>query len=185
MFEQCEQCCLEIWQKRLIWTFAGCACPKVRFLTLRLVPHCNIEKMSKKSHNHRTNDYSLVSILHKSIAGRYRPVRVADGPMTARCRFTKNASSEGGGHQEENSANCDRQHIVYKPTKSKQPAPASPTRWSQCRTEPTKLVLPLMINYNRSSVTFASCDWWSERFLLSTNRKVLFSETYFSHLLFL
>ena len=27
------------------------------------------------------------SILHKSIAGRYRPVRVADGPITARCRF--------------------------------------------------------------------------------------------------
>ena len=32
------------------------------------------------------------SILHKSIAGRYRPVRVADGPITARCRFIKNAS---------------------------------------------------------------------------------------------
>ena len=26
-------------------------------------------------------------ILHKSIAGRYRPVRVADGPITARCSF--------------------------------------------------------------------------------------------------
>ena len=33
-----------------------------------------------------------VSILHKSIAGRCRPVRVADGPITARCRFIKNAS---------------------------------------------------------------------------------------------
>ena len=33
-----------------------------------------------------------VSILHKSIAGRYRPVSVADGPITARCRFIKNAS---------------------------------------------------------------------------------------------
>ena len=33
-----------------------------------------------------------VSILRKSISGRHRPVRVADGPMTARCRFTKNAS---------------------------------------------------------------------------------------------
>ena len=32
-----------------------------------------------------------VSILHKSTAGRYRPVRVADGPITARCRFMKNA----------------------------------------------------------------------------------------------
>ena len=35
-----------------------------------------------------------VSILQKSIAGRYRPVRVADGPITARCRFIKNASWE-------------------------------------------------------------------------------------------
>ena len=33
-----------------------------------------------------------VSILYKSIAGRYRPVRVADRPITARCRFVKNAS---------------------------------------------------------------------------------------------
>ena len=35
---------------------------------------------------------SPVSILYKSTAGRYRPVRVADGPITARCRFIKNAS---------------------------------------------------------------------------------------------
>ena len=33
-----------------------------------------------------------VSIHYKSIAGRYRPVRVADGPITARYRFIKNAS---------------------------------------------------------------------------------------------
>ena len=33
-----------------------------------------------------------VSILYKSIAGRYQPVRVADGPITARYRFIKNAS---------------------------------------------------------------------------------------------
>ena len=32
------------------------------------------------------------SILYKSTAGRYRPVRVADGPITARYRFIKNAS---------------------------------------------------------------------------------------------
>ena len=29
-----------------------------------------------------------VSILRKSISDRHRPVRVADGPMMARCRFT-------------------------------------------------------------------------------------------------
>ena len=33
-----------------------------------------------------------VSILYKFIAGRYRPVRVADGPITARYRFIKNPS---------------------------------------------------------------------------------------------
>ena len=38
--------------------------------------------------------YSIleVSILYKSLAGRYRPVRVADGPITASYRFMKNAS---------------------------------------------------------------------------------------------
>ena len=35
-----------------------------------------------------------VSILQKSIAGRYRPARVADGPITTCCRFIKNASWE-------------------------------------------------------------------------------------------
>ena len=33
-----------------------------------------------------------VSILYKSIAGRYRPVSYPDGPITARYRFVKNAS---------------------------------------------------------------------------------------------
>ena len=41
-----------------------------------------------------TLNYSPVSILYKSIAGRYRPVRVDDRPITARCRFIKNASWE-------------------------------------------------------------------------------------------
>ena len=36
-----------------------------------------------------------VSILYKSTADRYRPVRVADGTITARCMFLKNASWEG------------------------------------------------------------------------------------------
>ena len=41
---------------------------------------------------YRLWDTIPVSILYKSIAGRYRPVRVADGPIMARCRFIKNAS---------------------------------------------------------------------------------------------
>ena len=40
---------------------------------------------------HLDNNSNPVSILYKSIAGRYRPVRVADGPITARYRFIKNA----------------------------------------------------------------------------------------------
>ena len=47
--------------------------------------------MRTKIDNQITNYYP-VSILYKSIAGRYRPVRVADGPITARYRFIKNAS---------------------------------------------------------------------------------------------
>ena len=35
------------------------------------------------------------SILYKSTAGRFRPVSYPDGPMTARCRFVKNAYWEG------------------------------------------------------------------------------------------
>ena len=40
--------------------------------------------------------YNPESILYKSIAGRYRPDRVADGPITTRYRFIKNASLELG-----------------------------------------------------------------------------------------
>ena len=36
-----------------------------------------------------------VNILYKSTAGRYRPVSYPDGPITARCRFIKNASWDG------------------------------------------------------------------------------------------
>ena len=46
-----------------------------------------------------------VSILRKSISGRHRPVRVADGPMTARCRFTQNASWVGSSERDTNDVN--------------------------------------------------------------------------------
>ena len=48
-------------------------------------PYCNTSHMF-------TCENILVSILYKFIAGLYRPVRVADRPITARCRFIKNAS---------------------------------------------------------------------------------------------
>ena len=44
------------------------------------------------SKNITLSDDLPLSILHKSTAGRYWPVRVADGPITARYRFIKNAS---------------------------------------------------------------------------------------------
>ena len=47
-------------------------------------------KMPKKGPQSRDATFPE-SILYKSIAGRYRPVRVADGPITARYRFMKNA----------------------------------------------------------------------------------------------
>ena len=55
------------------------------------------EKKRKSKHTMTDSTQATnnpVSILHKYIAGRYRPVRVADGPITARCRFMKNASRE-------------------------------------------------------------------------------------------
>ena len=49
-------------------------------------------KHIKPGHDKPTSKFQSVrfpvSILRKSISGRHRPVRVADGPMTARCRFT-------------------------------------------------------------------------------------------------
>ena len=38
-----------------------------------------------------------VSTLHKILAGRYRPVRVADGPITVCYNFMLNASWGSGG----------------------------------------------------------------------------------------
>ena len=46
-----------------------------------------ILKTKLKMRSRTIANYYPASILHKSIAGRYRPVRVADGPITARCRF--------------------------------------------------------------------------------------------------
>ena len=45
---------------------------------------------NNNNNNNQNNDKIIIipmSILHKSIAGRYRPVRVADGPIMTRYRF--------------------------------------------------------------------------------------------------
>ena len=48
----------------------------------------NVETFKTMSSSLQHSMYIPVNILRKSISGRHRPVRVADGPMTARCRFT-------------------------------------------------------------------------------------------------
>ena len=47
-------------------------------------------------------DFFPISILYKSIAGRYRPVRVADGPVMTRCRFIMNASWDPNENNDQN-----------------------------------------------------------------------------------
>ena len=61
--------------------------------TRRLISICSVCLNNRKLRV-KLIGLNPVSILHKSTAGRYRPVRVADGPITARCRFMKNASWE-------------------------------------------------------------------------------------------
>ena len=50
-----------------------------------------IKSVPIKNNNNEDVEVYPASILYKSTAGRYRPVRVADGPITARRRFIKNA----------------------------------------------------------------------------------------------
>ena len=70
---------------------------RIKFFTLRVTPD---------------------SILHKSTAGRYRPVRVADGPITARCRFIKNASWKPlfqiGTNNFESAVSLERMIFIFK-----------------------------------------------------------------------
>ena len=71
--------------RKLIWVFVECTFQEVRFPSY--------DSYVDRYWQDRSDP---VSILYKSIAGRYRPVRIADGPITARYRFVKNASWEGG-----------------------------------------------------------------------------------------
>ena len=57
-----------------------------------------------------------VSILYKSIAGRYRPVRVADGPIRARYRFIKQfpETEERADNSNKTAYKiCDRGHFEF------------------------------------------------------------------------
>ena len=72
---------------------------------------------SKASLRTRTGEgtNNLFSILYKSIAGRYRPVMVADGPITARYRFIKNdywEDSLGFGPQLQETSHDSRRFVV-------------------------------------------------------------------------
>ena len=73
--------------RRLFWVFVRRTCPEVCFLPLRF-KYCYFDTEDSMKYIYS----QIPSILYKSILGRYRPVRVADGPITARYRFIKNAS---------------------------------------------------------------------------------------------
>ena len=45
------------------------------------------EQVHFTTHRYALNSYIPASILYKSTAGRYQPIRVADGPITTRYRF--------------------------------------------------------------------------------------------------
>ena len=64
---------------------------KTTFVTLCFSIH---QASSEKKSPLEGKNFLPVSVQQKSIAGRYRHVRVADGPITARYRFIKNASWE-------------------------------------------------------------------------------------------
>ena len=51
-----------------------------------------VDPSLRSAHMRVTEEPSPVSIFYKFIVGRYRPVRVADGPITARYRFIKTAN---------------------------------------------------------------------------------------------
>ena len=74
------------------WTFVDRICHEDYFLLYSI---SIIKKKKKKKKKKYAADFKLTfypaSILYKSIAGCYRPVRVADGPITARYRLIKNA----------------------------------------------------------------------------------------------
>ena len=87
----CQHMCW-IKQVTIIHICNRCTCWKCLLRMLATLRMCNTSvTYSYVWHMHahsRTNSTIPVSILRKSISGRHRPVRVADGPMTARCRFT-------------------------------------------------------------------------------------------------
>ena len=70
-------------------------CERIEKVPIRLLRTCFIPISTVRNiwgESNKCPTHIPVSILHKSIAGRCRPVRVADGPIMARCRFIKNAS---------------------------------------------------------------------------------------------
>ena len=86
----------------LIWDFALRICLRTHFRIARPNFHLRtfpiFSDFAKTSFSYRSGYHKThiqVSILHKSIVGRYRPVRAVDGPITAGCRFMKTASWDG------------------------------------------------------------------------------------------
>ena len=65
----------------------------VRSEGVKIFGNCSVQ-VNKTTHSavlDLSTGSNHASILYKSTAGRYRPVSYPDGPITARCRFIKNA----------------------------------------------------------------------------------------------
>ena len=61
------------------------------FIQIVSISHESLHSGNNKKYFKLSSVVNVTSILHKSTAGRYRPVSYPDGPITARCRFIKNA----------------------------------------------------------------------------------------------
>ena len=66
----------------------GLVCKKANRKSHKTVSLVKRQKIYQYIQSPYSKNMHPVSILRKSISGRHRAVRVADGPMTARCRFT-------------------------------------------------------------------------------------------------
>ena len=71
----------------------GCTGTSKTYTEAKAIFHKQQQQQQRQRQQQQNKQQQIpVSSLYKSIVGRYRPVKVADGPKTARGRFIKNAS---------------------------------------------------------------------------------------------
>ena len=87
---KCTVCTLYVHVFGQIYLWQQCRHRSAPLSQTTLIKICGILGKQYSQHEQGLRYYRYmypVSILRKSISGRHRPVRVADGPMTVRCRF--------------------------------------------------------------------------------------------------